>query len=647
MAVLTTDNFSTDTIASGLWSADTGSGFAINGGVLTMSGTTTELLKRTNVGQPIDHLASIQFTTGASLTSVFGFGFMLKEIDTTDYLFVRISGSGTASWQLQVYAVVSGTASQLTYTSYTLLADTIYTLQSSIVGNIVTATLMDVNSNVLATKAATLSGTNATTYGANIAGNVGLRKSATSSSGFSDWSLDNYSLSNYFPSIAAPSRPEFGSMHPSVLQRNQPMAMPKVRAAPATLQLLPYAPPAGYESFTSVYITNTNNSVTLDTNTDYLIVFPSTPITATGGVQINGGRNVVIIGGEINIPVQWITTGTYPYQYPSKYPEQTITTVNGVSQFYLTNGPQDSGCDETSAISSTATAAQVQAALNALPSLATTASALSTGLPSIYEVTGPAGGPWVVIGYAPNFSLRRLTAVGADVVYSSSTWTSARGMNCLEQTGVLHIEGLRIGGPGCEEGLDFYGSPDTDVQIQNCEINALRHDWNLDHFHGDCIQAAGGPMRLRMYNVGMKGRYQCMTVQPTADLQPPTLEQWEFHCCSFYCSNDPNDVPPAATSTEGSQGVGYTFWYAKPASTYLTWPVAICDRVYVGAPLTDRPASELFYFNGYNNNVPYDTMDVRFNKQPPPDLWEPFKYGLCGAGYVSPGYQAGSNPVYY
>lgn len=43
-------------------------------------------------------------------------------------------------------------------------------------------------------------------------------------------------------------------------------------------------------------------TISLATNTDYIIKFPSTPVN--GPVAINGGRNVIIVGGEVSIPWQ-------------------------------------------------------------------------------------------------------------------------------------------------------------------------------------------------------------------------------------------------------------------------------------------------------------------------------------------------------
>jgi hypothetical protein len=50
---------------------------------------------------------------------------------------------------------------------------------------------------------------------------------------------------------------------------------------------------------TTISVTDENARLMLDPDKDYVIRMPSTPVTVDGGVWIVGGRNVVMIGGEI------------------------------------------------------------------------------------------------------------------------------------------------------------------------------------------------------------------------------------------------------------------------------------------------------------------------------------------------------------
>ena len=55
----------------------------------------------------------------------------------------------------------------------------------------------------------------------------------------------------------------------------------------------------------TVYATDANRWLKLDVTKDYIVKLPADrPLTASGGLIIDGGRNVVVIGGEISIPYQ-------------------------------------------------------------------------------------------------------------------------------------------------------------------------------------------------------------------------------------------------------------------------------------------------------------------------------------------------------
>jgi hypothetical protein len=69
---------------------------------------------------------------------------------------------------------------------------------------------------------------------------------------------------------------------------------------------LTWAPPALTNPIT-ITVSASNRSVHLDGNKDYVIKMPATALTGAGGLTIVGGRNVVLIGGEIDIPWQGAT----------------------------------------------------------------------------------------------------------------------------------------------------------------------------------------------------------------------------------------------------------------------------------------------------------------------------------------------------
>jgi hypothetical protein len=66
-------------------------------------------------------------------------------------------------------------------------------------------------------------------------------------------------------------------------------------------QGLSWAPPQ-LSAPISVDVVTGKQSLVLDSNRDYRIVMPSSPVSGSGGLTISGGHNVVLIGGEIRVP---------------------------------------------------------------------------------------------------------------------------------------------------------------------------------------------------------------------------------------------------------------------------------------------------------------------------------------------------------
>lgn len=68
---------------------------------------------------------------------------------------------------------------------------------------------------------------------------------------------------------------------------------------PATTFGRCWAAPSGWESYDTLYIPVQGGGFNLDAGRDYRVVFPDQPVT--GQVRLHGGRNVVVMGGEISI----------------------------------------------------------------------------------------------------------------------------------------------------------------------------------------------------------------------------------------------------------------------------------------------------------------------------------------------------------
>jgi PKD repeat protein len=74
---------------------------------------------------------------------------------------------------------------------------------------------------------------------------------------------------------------------------------------------LMYRPPGypAYAGYQIVDITQANRKPALNATVDYIIRLPQTPIGWVNGVEISGGRNIVMIGGEFNMTKDWATSG--------------------------------------------------------------------------------------------------------------------------------------------------------------------------------------------------------------------------------------------------------------------------------------------------------------------------------------------------
>jgi hypothetical protein len=78
---------------------------------------------------------------------------------------------------------------------------------------------------------------------------------------------------------------------------------PAAAAAPVAGPKLAWAPPA-LQNPGVINVTAANHILVLDQSRDYIIRMPSRPLSVSRGLCIWGGHNVVLVGGEIDIPWQ-------------------------------------------------------------------------------------------------------------------------------------------------------------------------------------------------------------------------------------------------------------------------------------------------------------------------------------------------------
>jgi hypothetical protein len=180
-------------------------------------------------------------------------------------------------------------------------------------------------------------------------------------------------------------------------------AAQRAKRAPRIGQPLAWAPPR-LQNPTTVRVTSAARWLSLDPNRDYRVELPAHPIVGVGGVVIDGGHNVVLIGGEIHVPWHGESTDA----------------------------------------------------------------------------------------------------------------TSRRGLYLVNQTGTVHIEGVRIGGADLSEGIDLSEPLGAVVQIENVRIDRIRaHDertWSDNH--PDLIQTWAGPAVLRVDGFTGSTDYQGFFLAP-------------------------------------------------------------------------------------------------------------------------------------
>ncbi|HEV7461473.1 MAG TPA: hypothetical protein VGN78_13130 [Solirubrobacteraceae bacterium] len=164
-----------------------------------------------------------------------------------------------------------------------------------------------------------------------------------------------------------------------------------------------WAPPR-LQNPTTVDAASNGQRLHLDPQRDYVVRMPATPLRGSGGLVVEGGHNVVIVGGEISIPWQ----GAQP--------------------------PQD----------------------------------------------------------------------------------SRRGLYLAEQTGTVHVEGMRIGGPDLGEGINLSQGAGAIVQIENVRVEGVRarDEQNFSDNHSDLLQTWKGPRELRIDGLSGSTDYQGLFIAP-------------------------------------------------------------------------------------------------------------------------------------
>lgn len=175
------DDFSVDTIATE-WTQDSGAASVVSGQVQWAS-TGVKKLRHTARGyRPTDVTVTVKITTGTSVAAIQA-GVTVRELDASNYLLAQIEAAN-----LRIYKADGGVFTQLATTAFTPSTSTAYWVRLRAEGNVLSAAVYTSAPTPLGTSAAfiatTLTGGDATKFGAGIGGDVGFRAGEIAHTGF-------------------------------------------------------------------------------------------------------------------------------------------------------------------------------------------------------------------------------------------------------------------------------------------------------------------------------------------------------------------------------------------------------------------------------------------------------------------------------
>jgi hypothetical protein len=124
---------------------------------------------------------------------------------------------------------------------------------------------------------------------------------------------------------------------------------------------------------------------------------------------------------------------------------------------------------------------------------------------------------------------RNVVLIGGEIQVPDSASTDAlqrRGMYLKNQTGTIHIEGLRITGPNLSEGINLDQRKGATVQLQNIFVDTVRG--SREGHHADIIQTWAGPKTLRVDRLVGSTEYQGFFLLPHQQWSAAVVQDWDF-----------------------------------------------------------------------------------------------------------------------
>jgi chitodextrinase len=366
---------------------------------------------------------------------------------------------------------------------------------------------------------------------------------------------------------------------------------PDVPSGPSG-ELLLYAPPT-LTSPTTVHLSNSNRSVVLDPNTDYIVVIDE-PIDTPGGIGINGGRNVELIGGAVGFTQDYCLIDA-TYTWAGGLVTVTCATAHGAAtgaRRYFRGVTGD-----LAAVDGDQTVTVVSSTVFTFP----------------LAGSGTSG-----------------TCVARDnsLLGQRQRAINLTGNPAQTESRIVHIEGLHLFGDFMWEGvnIDCRSEPGMSVQIQNMLVDKIHtHLHSNGHAGGDVIQAWNGPEILRVHRLSaLSCGYQGFFMQPKEYGSGP-VDTFHFDQVSL----DGSTYVSPSGNKKGENSSAYLLWKANAGTG---WSI-IANEVYAKRnPGKSFPQGVVWGEGGAGDNSEWQAVDAL----PPGGHF--VSIADCGMGYVSPGY---------
>jgi hypothetical protein len=193
-------------------------------------------------------------------------------------------------------------------------------------------------------------------------------------------------------------------------------------------------------------------------------------------------------------------------------------------------------------------------------------------------------------------------------VHLTGTASNRRGLYLRDQTGTVHVEGLRITG-AAQEGIDLQQRRGAVVQLENIHVD--RVDGSRGTNHADLLQTWSGPRKLRIDGFSGTTSYQGFFLTPNQRFETgPAPEEFDLRNVFI----------------RSTTAAGYALWSEG------TWPLRTTD-VWVD-DARDRHDRYLLWPKGSSGSG--GRWEGVHRGTPAKPVVQPDDVGV---GYLSPGYR--------